>query len=318
MQKVNLPNWTLEHLQADNNAPDWFTTAVNMPIESHYVTVDDCAIHYLVWKGDNSPSSEKKKGVLFIHGGGAHANWWRFIAPSFTDNYKVAAIDLSGMGDSGKRDEYTAAHRSKEIGQVLKSAELGPKPIIIGHSFGGLMTMRFAAHHGEEIGGAVIVDSPVLPQNEKASEVPRRVLSVQRHYPSFEIGLDRFRLLPAQECQNKFIVDFIARHSLTETERGWTWKFDVKAMGANRWSEPFHKHLENMKCQSALIVAENSGIVSKATANYMSDLMGVNAPMIEIKDSYHHIMLDQPFAFIEALLAILTEWHSAENNPKRT
>ena len=76
--------------------------------------------------------------------------------------------------------------------------------------------MSFGAEFGDQIGGAIIVDSPVLPESEKASEVPRRVLSVQRYYPTFEIGLERFRLLPAQECKNTFIVDFIARHSLIE------------------------------------------------------------------------------------------------------
>jgi pimeloyl-ACP methyl ester carboxylesterase len=313
MQNQDLPDWTLNHLQPDENSPEWFKKAVKMPVTSSFVTVDDCPIHYLTWVPNSKPSNPTKKSLLFVHGGGAHANWWRFVAPSFTGKYKVSAIDLSGMGNSGKRKNYSAAQRAKEILQVLKSAELSPNPIIIGHSFGGLMTMRFAADFGEQINGAIIVDSPVLPESEKASEVPRRVLSVQRYYPTFEIGLERFRLLPAQECKNKFIVDFIARHSLVETDMGWTWKFDVKAMGANRWSEPFHKHLASMKCRSALVVAEKSGIVSKVTAGYMSDLMGKNSPLIVIKDSYHHIMLDQPIAFIKAITKQLDEWHSSES-----
>ena len=203
-----------------------------------------------------------------------------------------------------------------EISTVLKDANLGANPIIIGHSFGGLMTMRFAAYHGEEVAGVVIVDSPVLPESEKSSAAPRRALSMSRHYPTFEIGLGRFRLLPAQECKNQFIVEFIARHSLRETTSGWTWKFDVAAMGSKRWAEPFAEHLHNMKCRSALIVAENSAIVSKVTAQYMSDLMGSESPMITIKDSHHHIMLDQPFRFIQAVKKILSNWDSIEEDQK--
>ena len=209
MRKSNLPDWNHDHLQADDSAPDWFKRAVNTPVKSNYVIVDDCAIHYLTWEVNDSPRHPQKPGLLFIHGGGAHANWWRFIAPSFIDKYRVAAIDLSGMGDSEKREEYSAALRAQEILHVLKAAELGPQPIVIGHSFGGLMTMRFGADFGDQIGGAIIVDSPVLPESEKASEVPRRVLSVQRYYPTFEIGLERFRLLPAQECKNTFIQNHV-------------------------------------------------------------------------------------------------------------
>ena len=310
------PNWNEPYLVIREESPDWFKASINHPISSHYIDVDNCLIHYLTWESKRSPVDKIKPGLLLIHGGGAHANWWRFIAPSFLETHKVAAIDLSGMGDSGTREEYTAEHRSKEISAVLKDANLGANPIIIGHSFGGLMTMRFAAYHGEEVAGVVIVDSPVLPESEKSSAAPRRALSMSRHYPTFEIGLERFRLLPAQECKNQFIVEFIARHSLRETTSGWTWKFDVAAMGSKRWAEPFAEHLHNMKCRSALIVAENSAIVSKVTAQYMSDLMGSESPMITIKDLHHHIMLDQPFRFIQAVKKILSNWDSIEEDQK--
>ena len=171
MQKLNLPDWNHDHLQADDSAPDWFKRAVNTPVKSNYVIVDDCAIHYLTWEVNDSPRHPQKPGLLFIHGGGAHANWWRFIAPSFIDKYRVAAIDLSGMGDSEKREEYSAALRAQEILHVLKAADLGPQPIVIGHSFGGLMTMRFGADFGDQIGGAIIVDSPVLPESEKVKRI---------------------------------------------------------------------------------------------------------------------------------------------------
>jgi pimeloyl-ACP methyl ester carboxylesterase len=310
------PNWNEPYLAIREESPDWFKASINHPISSHYIDVHNCLIHYLIWESKSSPVDKIKPGLLLIHGGGAHANWWRFIAPSFLETHKVAAIDLSGMGDSGTREEYTAEHRSKEISAVLKDANLGANPIIIGHSFGGLMTMRFAAYHGEEVAGVVIVDSPVLPESEKSSAAPRRALSMSRHYPTFEIGLERFRLLPAQECKNQFIVEFIARHSLRETTSGWTWKFDVAAMGSKRWAEPFAEHLHNMNCRSALIVAENSAIVSKVTAQYMSDLMGSESPMITIKDSHHHIMLDQPFRFIQAVKKILSNWDSIEEDQK--
>ena len=79
-------------------------------------------------------------------------------------------------------------------------------------------------------------------------------------------------------------------------------------MGSKRWAEPFAEHLHNMKCRSALIVADNSAIVRSVTAQYMSDLMGPESPMTTIEDSNHHIMLDQPFRFIDAVKKILRDW----------
>jgi len=56
-----------------------------------------------------------KPGLLLVHGGFAHAHWWDF--PSllfFTDRYCVAAIDLSGMGDSGIVESIQAKRSRKK------------------------------------------------------------------------------------------------------------------------------------------------------------------------------------------------------------
>jgi pimeloyl-ACP methyl ester carboxylesterase len=310
MTEPAIPDWNADHLIVRSPAPSWFANALEHPMTSHFVNVEGCPIHYLKWQA--RADEPAKRGVLLVHGGGAHANWWRFIAPLLTRDYAVAAIDLSGMGDSGHRDEYTAAQRAAEMRAVLAAAELGDKPFVVGHSFGGYMTMRFGADYGDEIGGAVIVDSPIRRPDDPMSQLPRRALSLVRHYPSFDVALERFRLLPAQICENEFIVEFIARHSLRETAAGWTWKFDVRAMGARRWGEPFQEHLQKLRCRAGLLFGQNSALVSRDTADYMAELMGPQAPVVEIPEAQHHVMLDQPLAFVASLRTLLDSWVRAE------
>ena len=93
--------------------PEWFIRAIESPVMSRFVDVQDCPIHYLLWRGDDEDAD--RRGLLLVHGGGAHANWWRYIGPFFTRYFRVAAIDLSGMGDSGHREEYSALVRAAEI-----------------------------------------------------------------------------------------------------------------------------------------------------------------------------------------------------------
>ncbi|MCC6707435.1 MAG: alpha/beta hydrolase [Gammaproteobacteria bacterium] len=307
MSHPPLPDFTAAHLRVSRATPAWFEWALAQPVSSHYVTVADCPIHYMLWPGDNARANQR--GLLLVHGGGAHANWWRFIAPFFTRDYRVAALDLSGMGDSGKRAEYNASLRADEMRAVLGAAELGDKPFVVGHSFGGYMTMRFGAAYGHEVGGAVIVDTPIRrPEGDAPPAVASRARSLERHYPSFGLGLERFRLLPPQPCENEYLVEFIARHSLREEAAGWTWKFDVNTMSARRWGEPFHEHLQALKCRAALIFGQHSALVSRDTADYMSELMGPQAPIIEIPEAQHHLLLDQPLAFVAALRTLLASW----------
>lgn len=80
--------------------PDWFEQAVGHEPEIRRVDSDGCPINYLCWGPSGAP------GLVFIHGGAAHAHWWSFLVPHLADHYRVVALDLSGHGDSGRRDHY--------------------------------------------------------------------------------------------------------------------------------------------------------------------------------------------------------------------
>jgi len=310
MNNPNVPPVPDSHLQVKVPTPQWFDRALAVPCRSRIIDVEGCPIHYLDWQTDGSP--RPARGVLFVHGGGAHANWWRFIAPFFTKDFRVAALDLSGMGDSGAREEYSAALRAKEMLAVLNDADLGPHPFIVGHSFGGYMTLRFGVDYGDRLAGAVIADTPVRRPGDPPPGRSKRVFNHTRTYPTFEEAVARFRLLPVQTCDNDFIVEFIARHSLKRVAEGWKWKFDPQAMGPKRWEEPFHEHMANMRCRTALIHGENSELVDRDRAAYMSSLMGPASPVIEIPQAQHHLMLDQPIAFVATLRALLDGWIRSE------
>jgi pimeloyl-ACP methyl ester carboxylesterase len=196
---------------------------------------------------------------------------------------------------------------------VIEDAALGARSFVVGHSFGGFMTMKFAAAFGAELGGAVIVDSPIRsPEEEQQSPLAPPNWANKRIYPTFEAALARFRLMPPQTCENEFIVDYIARHSLMPVDGGWTWKFDGAAMGTRRFGEPFREYLQAARCRAALLFGENSALVSRHTASYMSSLMGPEAPIVEIPEAQHHVMLDQPLAFVAALRTLLQSWVRAE------
>ena len=79
-------------------------------------------------------------------------------------------------------------------------------------------------------------------------------------------------------------------------------------MSSRRFGEPYRDELKSLKGRTALIHGEKSAIVSRRTVSYMSELMGPTAPVGEIPEAHHHVMLDQPLAFVSALRAILDAW----------
>jgi pimeloyl-ACP methyl ester carboxylesterase len=290
--------------------PAWFEAAIaDRPVEGT-VEVADCAIHYLEWGDRSAP------GLALVHGGSAHAHWWAHIAPLLSSQHHVVAIDLSGHGDSGRRDEYSFDLWAGEVLAVCREREIDGPPVLVGHSMGGLVSIVAAALHGERLRGAVIVDSPVRrPDPEQEEGVRGRAFRNPGTYATLDEALARFRLVPDQPRRNEFVIDYIARNSLTETDKGWTWKFDPHIFPRLR-PTPIRDYLADIDIRVALFRGELSDLVTPDVSEYMYETLGRNAPVVAIPDAYHHLIIDQPLAFVAALRAILADWeHSTPYRP---
>jgi pimeloyl-ACP methyl ester carboxylesterase len=59
-----------------------------------------------------------------------------------------------------------------------------------------------------------------------------------------------------------------------------------------------------------------SVLMPHEVGEYMFNLLGRAAPMIEIPQARHHVMLDQPLAFIAAVRALLADWNHSRPKPR--
>ncbi len=168
-------------------------------------------------------------------------------------------------------------------------------PIIVGHSFGGFITILTGALYGERLAGTVIVDSPVNPP-ERPGGPPHREFRPHRIYPTIEEAMGRFRLAPPQPCENLYIVDYIARHSLKQAPNpdgkgtGWTWKFDP-AIWQRFDIGDMSARLAATRCRIAIMRGEFSVLLPAEIGDYMFGLLGRSAPVIEIPQARHHALL---------------------------
>lgn len=296
--------------QVNEQRPEWFDAAIADLPEERSVLVEGANIRYLTW-GDRD-----KPGLLFIHGGAAHAHWWSFIAPLFTNNWHTIAIHLSGMGDSDRRESYSHEMWAKEVMAVVDDAKFPGRPVIVGHSLGGMVTIQTAATFGDRLAGAVIVDSPLrIPAPEAEESRTGNAFRKPGVYASKEAAIKRFSLVPRQPCDNTFIIDYIAEMSIHETTEGWTWKFDPNLFAGT--FAALNDQLASVRCRVALFMGEKSAILSPDTAAYMYDLMGRVSPVISIPEAHHHLTLDQPLAFVAALRTLLADWHHSTGLERR-
>jgi pimeloyl-ACP methyl ester carboxylesterase len=278
--------------------PDWFTAALEAPVEVGTASVDGTDIAYRAW-GDNTAS-----GLVLVHGGAAHARWWDHVAPMLAVGRRVVAIDLSGHGDSGRRAAYSLDGWAREVVAVAQAADIDEPPVIAGHSMGGFVALRAAGMFGTELEGIVVIDSPVrevTPEDQAARQ--GRAFGPLRVYPTREAAIARFRPMPDQPTL-AYVREHVAATSIRAVDDGWSWKFDPAVFGRTQGTPQLLRQLD---CRVALFHAEH-GIVPPQTTELMYDSLGQLAPVIEIPAAGHHVMLDQPIALVTGLRTLLADW----------
>lgn len=295
------------------HAPDWFRHALEVPFEDGSVVVGGTSVHYLAW------GTAGRRGLVFVHGGGAHAHWWTHIAATFAAELRVLAVDLSGHGDSDHRDRYDIEEWTDEVMAVAEAGGVDGPPVVVGHSMGGFVTIATAAVHGDRLSGVIVCDSPVNePDPEVESYRLKEAFGRPRTYASIEQALVRFRTVPPQEHYLDYVIDHVGRRSLRRSDEGWQWKFDRTifeqfAGGAMRGiALPY---LGRVRCRFALLRSER-GLVTPDIGASMYEVLGRVAPVIELPEAGHHAMLDQPLVLLTALRTLLADWdHSEPHRP---
>lgn len=245
------------------------------------------------------------QALVLVHGGAAHSRWWDHLAPLLIEHRRqVIALDLSGHGDSDHRDRYDLDTWGSEILGVAEAAGVTKPPIVIGHSMGGFVSLRLATLSGARLHGIVVIDSPVqdLTPEERAAHEERAFGPLHVH-PTANDLLHRFHPVPDQPVLG-YIRDHIASHSIRRVEGGWCWKFDPRVFGRPPLTPSL---LTRLDCRVALFRGEH-GILSEQMSAVMYDRLGRTAPVIEMPEAGHHVMLDHPLALVTGLRTLLSDW----------
>lgn len=288
--------------------PFWFDRALNTPSETGEVTVDGVPIRFETWGERGRP------GLVLVHGSNAHREWWRFVAPFLADQFRVAALDSSGNGDSGWRERYSGEVLAKEVWEVCHAAELGPRPFVVGHSFGGFVVLETGHRYGTDLGGIIFMDFTTAPPEQyvewglRAEREGVEARRGTRVYADREQALGRFRYVPEQPVTHPCVHDYIAGKSLRPVEGGWTWKFDPALFDYLEMGVEQRDKFAAMACRSAVILGEDSADDGAFYADHMAEITGGRLPIFKVPGTYHHLMFDDPIAVTMAIKGVLLGW----------
>jgi pimeloyl-ACP methyl ester carboxylesterase len=129
--------------------------------------------------------------VLLVHGWTCDHTAMAPLFTYFRRSRRVVNVDLRGHGESDKPEQdYTMAAFADDLAWMCGQLNL-EKPIVIGHSMGGVIAVNLAARYPDLPSAIVTLDSPIVPGQAL----------VDRVTPLFE----KFRSSEFREIQGKFV-----------------------------------------------------------------------------------------------------------------
>ncbi|MEM7328017.1 MAG: alpha/beta hydrolase [Pseudomonadota bacterium] len=122
------------------------------PAAGSFVTVNGADVHVLQ-QGESGPL------VLMIHGASANAREFDWtLAPKLADTHRVLMMDRPGHGHSERLDDaQRLAIQAEQAAGVLQQLAPGEQAIVVGHSFGGAVSLRLALDHPDLVSGLVLL-----------------------------------------------------------------------------------------------------------------------------------------------------------------
>ena len=122
-------------------------------------TYKNISINYEFYDNDSN------ENLIFLHGWGQNIQMMQPIAKPFIKRNNVLIIDLPGFGESEEPKEVWSIYDYVEmVHEFVKDLKL-KNPILIGHSFGGKISLAYAMKHDPK--KIVLLASPYKKKIQK-------------------------------------------------------------------------------------------------------------------------------------------------------
>ncbi len=208
------------------------------------VAVDGVGLLVNEWPG-------KGPAIVCIHGLTANHTCWASIGDVLSPAHRLIAYDLRGRGDSDKPEKgYSLEQHGRDLGRLLDHYGLR-KAVVMGHSLGAHIALRFAVHEPARVSKLVLFDGGLDVRAEVLDSLGPAINRLGLEFPSLDVFLDFVKRLPMFERRwNQYLERYFrydvetlpsggvrakaAKHAIEEElrnlarERLWVWHHRVK------------------------------------------------------------------------------------------
>jgi len=278
---------------------------------STFVDIDGIDVHVRF-----DPGNGEKTGLSFVllHGFASWVYTWDHVFDELAKMGSVLAYDRPGFGLTEKVlpeslgfNPYTQDYQMKLLTDLLDYYSLD-SVILVGHSAGGVVALRYALEHPERVRALVLVD-PAIYIQPPFPEILKRVLTaleVEELGPRFfaerfiDFANEGMRL--SWYDASKITPERVEKFLLPTRIKNWEialWEF----MKANLDQRDLEKRLSSLTIPVLLIWGQQDKIVSPGDGKHLLEMLP-NATLVTIDRCGHVPQEEAPHEFLK----IIKEW----------
>ncbi len=214
--------------------------------------------------------NKSKTSLVFLHGWGQNIKMMESLAKPFCKKYNVLIIDLPGFGDSAEPKEVWSIYDYSEmVNELLKELKI-KNPILIGHSFGGKISLAYAIKYNPK--KIVLLASP-YKKNIKKPTLKMKVYKTVKKIPLL----------------NK-LEGFVKNHVGSTDYKNASEM--MKKILVNHVNLDLTEELKNIKCPTLLIWGTNDNAVSYEDGKELEKLIP-NAGLVTYEGCTHYAYLER-------------------------
>lgn len=237
---------------------------------------------------------------------------WEQTIAQLQKDHVVYAVTLAGFDGmpAAKDASHLLDRADASLLDLIKQQKLD-KPVLIGHSLGGTLSLRFAGEHPQLISGVLAADGlPILPGLDQMGEDQRKAIAKMTHDQMAAMTRDQFNSKALEYMKAVGVID----PSQAERYTPFNTRSDVGATAeymAEDMAADYRPGLKNANVPIVEVSPYYAPDFSKPPmkyteqekADYYKSLLGEapNAKVVSISPSRHFVMIDQPEKFQQAV-----------------
>ncbi|MFI0817415.1 alpha/beta fold hydrolase [Streptomyces sp. NPDC021098] len=241
--------------------------------------------------------------------------WWEYrkVMPALAERYRVIAVDIRGMGGSGKPasgyDKKSMAADIRELGRQLGYERVN----IAGHGIGSMVAFSHAANHPSATGRLALLNTTHIDESYYGFRIMPRPEDTPPH--RWWLAFNLVPEFPEKLLAGRYrhMVDYMFGLSLRNADAITSFDRDVYAAAysapeairaSQAWFQAYQQDIEDFNGYGKLTVP-TLGLAYGGFFEYMQKVLpeqAEQAEVVEVADTRNYLVEEQPEAVISAFV----------------